>query len=101
MAFTFDLTTNRGKVRLGLADKRAETAWFTDAEIDHFLTTGGSVNEAINEGLRVLLAGHAAKGDTAKVAEIERALAMRGGSMPTVQIGEGNSLPTDDAYVWP
>jgi hypothetical protein len=101
VAFTYDLSTSRGKVRLGLADKRAESAIFTDAEIDHFLSTGGTVDEAINEGLRVLIAAHAAKGDTDRVDALSAVLAQRGGDLPTLSVGEGAALPTDDAYESP
>lgn len=45
MAFTYDLTTDRGKVRLNLGDTvtnagpRPDKRNFTDAEIDHFIDT--------------------------------------------------------------
>lgn len=52
MAFTYDLTTNRGKVRLNLGDTvansgpRPDKRNFTDAEIDHFISTETAGNTA-------------------------------------------------------
>lgn len=42
MAFTFDLTTNLGKVRLLIVDKDSANPIFQDNEIDYFLTAEGS-----------------------------------------------------------
>lgn len=41
MAFTYDTTTDRGKVRLLVYDTGATTAVFTDADIDAFLELSG------------------------------------------------------------
>lgn len=38
MAFTYDVTTDRGKVRLVITDTDEDNAIFQDAEIDAFLT---------------------------------------------------------------
>ena len=38
MAFTYDVTTDRGKVRLLISDTNAADYQFEDAEIDAFLT---------------------------------------------------------------
>ena len=38
MAFTYDVTTDRGKVRLVITDTDEDNAVFQDAEIDAFLT---------------------------------------------------------------
>lgn len=52
MAFTYDLTTNRGKVRLNLGDTvensgpRPDKRNFSDAEIDHFISTETAGNTA-------------------------------------------------------
>ena len=43
MAFTYDVTTDRGKVRLLCTDVAAADPCFDDDEIDAFLTMGGSV----------------------------------------------------------
>lgn len=42
MAFTYDVTTNRGKVRLLIADTNASSYTFEDAEIDAFLGFEGN-----------------------------------------------------------
>ena len=47
MAFTYDLTTDIGKVRLNINDKvntSDSPAQFSDAELQVFLTAGGNVN---------------------------------------------------------
>lgn len=41
MAFTYDPTTDRGRVRLLITDTDAANAIFTDAEIDAFLSIEG------------------------------------------------------------
>lgn len=46
MAFTYDLTTDAGKVRRDIGDTVAADAQFTDEEIDSFVTEGGSVKAA-------------------------------------------------------
>ena len=42
MAFTYDVTTDRGKVRLLIGDTDAADYQFEDAEIDAFLTMASS-----------------------------------------------------------
>jgi len=42
MAFTYDITTNRGKVRLLIGDNVLATYHFEDDEIDAFLTMASS-----------------------------------------------------------
>lgn len=46
MTFTYDVTTDIGKVRLYINDNVEATAHFSDEEIQVFLTAGGSVNMA-------------------------------------------------------
>lgn len=108
MAFTYDLTTNRGKVRLALADTVEAEAIFTDAEIDHFISEGGTVNGAAIEGLRVLLVDRArrerrfaaqgltldTKGQTAAIRE---AIAELGG-LPLATVIQPSALPSDEGY---
>src|SRR3990172_5663739 len=57
MAFTYDITTDRGKVRFGLGDStqdkgpRPRKNNFSDAEIDYFLTTqSGGINKSVAMG---------------------------------------------------
>lgn len=61
MAFTYDLTTSRGAVRLALNDTvsgtgpRPDGTNFTDAELDYFLTTAGSdVDAAVARACQAL-----------------------------------------------
>lgn len=52
MAFTYDPTTDRGRVRLLLTDIDEPTAVFTDAEIDAFLDLeNGSVKRAAAQAI--------------------------------------------------
>lgn len=97
MAFTYDLSTSRGEVRFGIGDTNEAHALFTDAEIDHFLSVGGTTNQAIVEGLRHLLVYHAHRLDPARAAAIKSAIEDRGG-MPTVQITYPAALPMDAGY---
>ncbi len=52
MAFTYDLTTNRGKVRLNIGDTvansgpRPDKRNYSDDEIDHFISTETAGNTA-------------------------------------------------------
>ncbi len=55
-SFTYDASTNRGWVRLKLADTQPETHVFDDEEIDAFLSRGGSVDAAIYLGAQAALA---------------------------------------------
>lgn len=62
MAFTYDLTQNRGNVRINVADTvenqgpRPDGRNFSDAEIDHFLTEETSIVEAATARLFEILA---------------------------------------------
>jgi hypothetical protein len=42
MAFTYDITTNRGKVRFLLGDTVSTSSYFTDDEIDYLLSKNSS-----------------------------------------------------------
>lgn len=61
MAFTYDLTTDRGKTRIWLGDTvedkgpRPRKTNYSDAEIDYLLSSqSGSVNKAIAAGFDLL-----------------------------------------------
>lgn len=61
MTFTYDITTDRGKVRLALGDSvenagpRPRKTNFSDTEIDYFLTTqSNGINKSVAMGLDVL-----------------------------------------------
>ncbi len=112
MAFTYDLTTPRGKVRLGLTDTREDSAWFTDAEIDHFLDVGGDVNGGIVKGARILLMDRARRtsrwandegsyDDTAQVAALKEIITQHGGAgdnLPSVTVTFPALLPSDAGH---
>jgi len=60
MAFTYDITTDRGKVRLLIPDRTAAQYLFEDAEIDYFLSAEGSViKKAAALGLETMAADEA------------------------------------------
>jgi len=59
MAFTYDLTTNRGKIRLAVGDTIDRTSVdlsLTDAEIDHSLTISSDLNQASMYACEFLIA---------------------------------------------
>lgn len=59
MAFTYDPTTDAGKVRLLITDTRSDMQQFADAEIDTFLALAGTVRLAAAMALEVLAANEA------------------------------------------
>lgn len=101
MTYTYDPATDAGRVRLGLGDTNPASGIFSDAEIADFLARGGSIEGAVNEGLRTLMAAAAAKGDVARVAALREVLRLRGGEIPTVAVQWGGHIPTDDGYERP
>lgn len=105
---TYDLTTDRGKVRLGLTDTRGDV--FTDDEIDYFLEQGSVVRATI-AGLNVLLVDaarrtrlYSAEGmsynDTQQVAGIQAAIREleKQSGYPEITIGFPALLPMDRDY---
>lgn len=56
MAFTYDVSTDRGKVRLLITDVQEANPLFQDAEIDAFLTLNTSVRLAAAAALEVIAA---------------------------------------------
>lgn len=54
MAFTYDLTTDTGKVRLLIPDSRSTDYMFEDAEIDAFLTMESGILRAAAAALEVI-----------------------------------------------
>lgn len=107
MAFTYDLSTSRGKLRLKLSD--TETPFvFDDDEIDYFLSDGGSVNGGVVVGAKILLANRALRvkrvkdknksyDDTAQVQALKDLISLYGG-MPTAKISSPACLPSDADY---
>lgn len=56
MAFTYDVSTDRGKVRLLITDVQEANPLFQDAEIDAFLALNTSVRLAAAAALEVIAA---------------------------------------------
>lgn len=57
MAFTYDLTTDVGKVRLQIADTDSTDPWFEDAEIEVFLSReNDDLDLAASRALRAMAA---------------------------------------------
>jgi len=111
VAFSYDISTNRGKVRLQLGDTTSTAYVFEDDEIDYFLTKGSTVDGATVEGLRVLLASKAHRvkratvhgltiDDTAQIAALQASIAELGG-MPSLSITFPANIPSDRGYTEP
>lgn len=112
MAFTYDITTNRGRVRFNLADTDSTAYVFEDAEIDQMLTDSGTVDGATAACLRVLLADRARRAkrfsmqglsldDTAQIAAIRDLLSLYGGDLPSLAITLPSLLPSDQGFEEP
>lgn len=112
MAFTYDLSTDRGKVRLQLGDTSASAYVFEDDEIDYFLTTGGDVDAATARALRVLLTDRAKRAksfsmqglsvdDSKGLQHLRDTLSMYGGDLPTVRVRMGANIPQDRGFTEP
>ena len=72
MAFTYDTTTDIGKVRLLINDKvntYDSPAHYSDAEIQLFLDSGGAVKLAAAEALEAWAAALTEKVDSAKIGD--------------------------------
>lgn len=115
MAFTYDLTTDAGKVRLIIADTDSSAYAYEDAEIAYFLTAqSDDVTKAAYMAVRGLLADRArrvkratmagiAYDDTAQVSALRDLLAELGkntsADMPTITAVSPVTLPMDEAYI--
>ena len=109
MAFTYDITTPRGRVRFNLADTDSGAYVFEDAEIDQMLSTEGDAAGATVACIRALLAdrGRRAKrfsmqglslDDTAQIQALRELLALYGGDLPSVAIVMPDLLPMDQGF---
>lgn len=109
MAFTYDLTTSRGQLRLTTADTNSAAYAFEDAEIDYWLTTAGTVTGAAVLAMRTLLADRARRvkafavggqsySDAAQVAGIVAWLRVHGGDLPAASVILPAELPMDASY---
>jgi len=59
VAFTYDVTTDRGKVRLLVPDKDASDYFFEDDEIDYFITLESTLKDAAALALETLASDEA------------------------------------------
>ena len=109
MAFTYDITTDRGRVRFNLSDTSASAYVFEDAEIDQMLSTEGSVDGATIACLRVLLVDKGRRpisfsmqglslDDTAQIDAIKEALKVYGGDLPSFAVVMPDLLPMDYGF---
>ncbi len=109
MAFTYDITTSRGRVRFNLSDTDSAAYWFEDAEIDQMLTDEGTVNDATVACLRALMASKSLRAkkfstqglsydDTAQLAGIKELLAIYGANLPTLSAVMPSLLPMDEGW---
>lgn len=105
MAFTYNeaLTADRDKVRFLLSDTREESAAFSDGEVAHALTEGGSVHGAVGMLARVLLMDRARRArsfsgpegsldETAQIAALQDLADRYGQGTPTLPLVTGVSL---------
>lgn len=111
MAFTYDLSTDRGALRLKLGDTNVAAYVFEDAEIDYFLSAGGSVQAGLRAAIETLITSRAYRvkratsmgvtiDDTDQVRELRAWLRELGGpvSLPTVSVTFPARLPSDQGY---
>lgn len=114
MAFTYDLSTDTGKVRLRIADTRAVAYAFEDEEIAYFLTSAGSVVGAAYLCVQSLLADQARRvkqatvgdvtyNDTARVAALnailDRLATETGQNLPTISVVPSATMPHQEGWV--
>jgi len=111
VAFTYDITTDRGLVRIKLSDTDSAAYVFEDAEIDAFLSREGTVDGATVALLRVLLVDRARRAkrfsmqglsldDTAQIQALQAAIEELY-TGPTVSIVMGGSIPQDRGFTEP
>ena len=117
MAFTFDPTTDVGRVRLRLADTSEQSAILTDEVIRALITDEGGWRGAVAEGARILLAQVArfarnysttrrdgtseSVDETAAAAYLERLIEQYGSAAPTLPVLTVRRLrgyPSDPFY---
>lgn len=109
MAFTYDLTTDIGKIRLIISDKTAADYHFEDAELQFFLTSEGSINLAAAGALESWAAAYALNADTERIGDysyaqsptnkmLKMAASLRAGDAmtPVITWAEPDLLGTDE-----
>jgi len=113
VSFTYAIATDRGRVRLLIADTSGSAYAFEDDEIDYFLTAEGTVVRAAYLAVRTLLADKARRvkraevggipyDDTAQIAALQALLASLAttstADLPTVNTIAPATLPMDLAW---
>lgn len=100
MAFTYDgtLGTDLAKTRFGIGDTNAAHPVYTDAEVNQFISDGGSVAGGIAEALKHQKRIAAWRGDSARVSGIDEALALTSADMPTLTVNMPALLPMDEGF---
>ena len=116
MASTYDITTDRGKVRFGVGDTSTTAGQyvFEDEEIDYALAASGSVAGAVVRCFRTLLANKSYRvkrysdagtsyDDTAQIAALKVALEaaeaeLGATALPTANVGMSGLNPGDRSY---
>ena len=99
MAFTYDPSTQRGEVRLGIGDTSDAHPLFTDQEIDLAITRGVTTTGAIVLLLRTLKAAAAIRGESARVSAIDEVIASYN-EMPEVTVTEPAAQPFDRCWIY-
>lgn len=95
MAFTYVLSTDRGKVRFAMADTNEAQAMFTDDEVDYALSTAGGISPAVCVLARSRIAYLSRRPDeslpdgrsvsrSGQIEALQQLLAQHGGSVPSV-----------------
>ena len=70
MACTYDITTDRGKVRLTIGDTSTTACIFSDAEIDVFLAlNSNNINLAAADALEAWMAKYTTSPDSEKIGD--------------------------------
>ena len=117
MAFTYDVSTTLGKLRLyttdtgGVAPGETATSGsylFEDAEHQIFIDDGGTVSGAVVQWARALIGSRAMRAkrftllgltldDTAQLAALQELIKQHGG-LPTAKVVSTRPLPMDAAF---
>ena len=113
MAFTYDITTNRGRVRVNLSDTDSTAYVFEAEELDQLRTTEGDVDGATAASLRALLASAARRAkyfamqgltldSKQQVQSLQAALsAYETNAGPSVAVVMGGNIPQDRGFTEP
>ena len=112
MAFSYDLSTQVGELRLRLSDTNPKGYGFEDAELAYFLSSAGSLDAATVKAVRVLLTDAARRAksftdgerqlsysDSGRVAGLQAVLKLYGGDLVTATVITPRPMPMDSGYV--